>query len=323
MALLPTLQAVVSVQPWVYEVTPPTPQYAWPLLQERLGCEVWVKHENHTPLGAFKLRGGIVYLRKYLEQHPDCRGVITATKGNHGQSVALAAKRLGLPATIVVPENNSLCTNQAMRSLGATVIPHGQTAAQAFAHAEKLAADNDWHAVPGFHPWLLEGVSTYALELFENAPPLDAVYVAIGKGSGICSVLAMKQALGLATEIIGVVSAQAPAFALSVASGKPEVAAATTLACGVALTSAEEPALSIVRAGASRVITVPDDLILKAMAVYYHDTHQVACGAGAAALAGLMAERQQQQGRRVGVVLSGGNVDADLFVRALETPLNV
>jgi threonine dehydratase len=298
---------------------PPTPQYAYPLLAKATGCDIWVKHENHTPLGAFKLRGGLVYGHRFLEQYPQTQGFITATKGNHGQSVAYVAQQYGIKATIVVPTNNSECTNAAMQALGAQVISHGLTIADSMAHAAQWVQQRPhWHQVPAYHPWLIQGVATYALELFEAAPPLDVVFVAIGKGSGVSGLIAMRNALQLSTQVIGVVAEGAPAYAHAFASGQPyHCATVTTLACGVAIPATEPISLQVIREGASEVLTVNDDLILKAMRLYYETTHNVACGAGAIALAGLLSQQGRWAGKRVGVILSGSNVDAAVWQRCL------
>jgi threonine dehydratase len=316
---LPTLPQVRQACQWVYAAMPPTPQYAYPMLATAAGCNVWVKHENHTPLGAFKMRGGLVYGHKFLEQYPDTQGFITATKGNHGQSVAYVAKQYGLKSTIVVPTNNSQCTNAAMQALGAEVISHGLTIADSMAYAAELVQQRPhWHQVPAYHPWLIQGVATYALELFEAAPPLDAVFVAVGKGSGISGVLALRNALQLDTQVIGVVAEGAPAYANAFASGQPyHSASVNTLACGVAIPSTEPVSLQVIREGASEVLAVSDELILKGMRLYYDTTHNVACGAGAIALAGLLSQQERWAGKRVGVILSGSNVDASVWQRCL------
>src|ERR1700733_11250500 len=219
--ILPTLDQLEAAAEIVYRVLPPTPQICWPLLCERTGAEVWVKHENHTPLGAFKVRGGLVYMDDLRRRQPSLTGVIAATRGNHGQSIAFAAKRAGLRAVIVVPYGNSVEKNAAMRSLGAEVIEHGHDFQEAYEYSARLAAEQHLHFVRSFDPALLRGVASYALELCRAVPDLDAIYVPIGMGSGICGCIAVRNALGLKTEIIGVVAQGAPAYVLSLAAGRP------------------------------------------------------------------------------------------------------
>jgi threonine dehydratase len=296
----------------------PTPQHPWPLLRERCGMQLWVKHENHTPVGAFKVRGGIVYFERLLARGARPSGVVGATRGNHGQSIALAARQHGLPVTIVVPHGNSREKNAAMRALGATLIEHGEDFQSAREHAQALAAQHGWHMVPSFHPDLVAGVASYGLELFDAVPQLDAVVVPIGLGSGACGVIAARDALGLDTEVIGVVSDGAPAYALSLAAGRAIAHEVTTeLADGMACRVPDEAALDILKRGLSQVVSVSDAAIAAAMRALFECTHQVAEGAGAAALAAAMT-LQRLQGRRVAVILSGGNVDRDVYARVLQ-----
>lgn len=302
----------------VYAAMPPTPQYAWPLLEERLGAEVWVKHENHTPTGAFKVRGGLVHMRLRRERG-ETRGVITATRGNHGQSIPYAASREGIAATVVVPRGNSVEKNAAMRALGAELIEAGHDFDAARAEAQRLATERGLDMVASFQPELVLGVATYAEELFHWAGALDAVYVPIGLGSGICGVIAVRDMLGLASEVIGVVSERANAYALSFKAGGPVATnAADTFADGVAVRGPDPAAVDIVNRGAARVVEVSEQAIAEAMRVLYVATHNVAEGAGAAALAGLMGERGRMAGRRVGVILTGGNIDAGKFATVLQ-----
>ena len=297
---------------------PPTPQILWPLLSARAGAEVWVKHENHTPVGAFKLRGGIVYMHRLRERAPDVAGVIAATKGNHGQSVTLAAASAGLRAVIVSPHGSSREKIEAMRAQGADLIEHGADFHEALLHAAALGREQGLHHVPSFHPDLVLGVASYALELFRGAPPLDAVYVPIGLGSGICGLIAARDALGLRTEIIGVVAAGAPAYALSFAAREPvECGLPETIADGVACRVPDRDALAIILRRAARVVTVSDDEIRAAIRHLFSDTHNVAEGAGAVPLAALLQERERMRGRRVGLILSGGNIDRELYARIL------
>ena len=299
-------QAVTLIRPSV----PATPQFAWPLLAERLGCEVWVKHENHTPTGAFKVRGGLVYVDALLRRDPTVSGLISATRGNHGQSMALAARQAGLPMVIVVPRGNAREKNAAMAALGAELIEHGRDFDEARARAAELATARGLHFVPSLHPELIRGVATYALELFEAAPPLKRVYVPIGLGSGICGVIRTRDLLGLDTEVIGVVSAAADGYAQSFTAGRIICTdSADTLADGMACRIPQPEALEIIRAGATRIVRVDDEEIRQAMRIYHEDTHNLAEGAGAAALAALIQEREINRGERAAVVLSGANVD--------------
>lgn len=298
----------------VYQVMPATAQYPWPLLAERLGCTVWVKHENHTPTGAFKVRGGITFMHWLKRTHPAVRGIVTATRGNHGQSLALAARALGLRALIVVPEGNSVEKNQAMRGFGGEVVEWGRDFDEAREEAARLAQTHGLYLVPPFHTELVKGVATYALELFKAAPDLDTVYVPIGCGSGICGVIAARDALGLKTQVVGVVSTEAAAAKLSFeARAICETATANTFADGLAVRKPVPEAFAIYSAAATRIVSVGEDRIAEAMRVYYTDTHNLAEGAGAAALAALIQERDAMAGKRVGVILSGGNVDRAVY----------
>jgi threonine dehydratase len=302
----------------VHAVLPATPQFCWPLLEQRTDCELWVKHENHLPVGAFKVRGGIVYFDRLLAGGAAPTGVVSATRGNHGQSIALAASRHGLKATIVVPHGNSREKNAAMRALGAELIEHGNDFQAAREHAQALAERHGWHMVPSFHADLVAGVASYALELFDAVSRLDAVVVPIGMGSGACAVIAARDALGLTTEVIGVVSHGAPAYALSIDAGRViEQEVTTTLADGMACRLPDASALDILRRGLSQVVQVSDDEVAAAMRVFFECTHQVAEGAGAAALAAVLQQRQRFVARRVAVILSGGNVDRDVFAQVL------
>ncbi|MBK1661716.1 threonine dehydratase [Paracraurococcus ruber] len=308
---LPALEAAAAL---VHRAFPPTPQFAWPLLAARSGAEVWVKHENHTPTGAFKVRGGLTYMERLKRERPQVRGVASATRGNHGQSLAYAGARHGVPVTIVVPRGNSTEKNAAMRALGATLLEHGEDFDAARAHAAALAAEQGLEFAPSFAPDLVLGVATYALELFRAAPPLDALYVPIGLGSGICGCILARDLLRLPTEIIGVQSTEAPAYALSFAAGRVvTVDSAATRADGMAVRVPDAAALEIIRRGAARIVTVTDAEVAAAIRAYWQDTHNLAEGAGAAPLAALLQERERMRGRRVGVVLCGGNIDLALF----------
>lgn len=313
-----SLQDVEDAAAIVYTAMPATPQYAWPLLARRTGCEVWVKHENHTPTGAFKVRGGLVYMERLKREQPGVAGVISATRGNHGQSIALAAARAGIAATIVVPRGNSVEKNAAMRAFGAELVEEGHDFDAARETAMRLAGERGLSMVPSFHRDLVCGVATYALELFRAAPPLDTVYVPIGLGSGICGVIAVRDALGLPTKVVGVVSTEAPAYALSFAAGKVVATnSADTMADGMAVRGPDAEALKVILKGADRIVKVSDAEVAVAMRAYYEDTHQLTEGAGAASLAALTQERGRMAGKRVGLILSGGNIDRPLYLRTL------
>lgn len=317
---LPSLADIRAAAEIVRPHVSRTPLHHWPLLSERAGCAVWVKHENHTPAGAFKVRGGVVYMTRLRQQQPCVRGVITATRGNHGQSVARAATALGLESVIVVPEGNSPEKNAAMRAFGAELVVHGHDFQAALEHAQGLAVERGLHFVPSYHRWLIEGVATYGLEMFEDAPDLDAVLVPIGLGSGISGVLAAKAATGARAKVYGVVSEGAPAYRLSFLEGRSiATERADTIADGVACRMPVEAAVQVVLDGAANVLEVSDAQVLAAMRHYVTDTHNLAEGAAATPLAALLANRAQFAGQKVGLVLSGGNADAALLRRALET----
>jgi threonine dehydratase len=302
----------------VHAVVPPTPQYRWPLLERRAGCEVWVKHENHAPTGAFKVRGGLVYMAELARRRPAPLGVVAATRGNHGQSVAFAAARHGLAATIVVPHGNSREKNAAMRGYGGELVEHGRDFQEALEFAGRLAEERHLHFVPSFGEALVRGVASYALELFQGVGHLDTIYVPIGMGSGICGVIAARDALGLRTEVVGVVSAALPAYRLSFEQGRPVATPpAPTIADGLACGVPDADAVATIRAGVTRVLSVDDAAIRAAMRHYFTDTHNVIEGAGAAPLAALLAERERRASRRVALVASGGNVDAEVFADVL------
>ena len=315
----PSLDELESAANLIYQSMPPTPQYRWPLLEARVGTTVWVKHENHTPTGAFKVRGGLVYLEELCRVGDKPSGVVSATRGNHGQSVGFAARHYGIPATVVVPRGNSVEKNAAMRALGVEVIEDGHDFQAAAEIADAIAIDRGWHRFPSFHPLLVRGVGTYALELFRAVPDLDSVYVPVGMGSGLCGVIAARDALGLRTKVVAVVCEGAPAFALSYDQGRIISHEVTTrVADGMACRTPVESALSIARHGAVRVVQVSDDEVESAMRALFADTHNTAEGGGAAALAALLKEKESMRGRRVAVVLSGGNVDSSVFASILE-----
>jgi len=312
-----TADELEAAQRVVYAAMPPTPQYAWPLLRERLGAEVWVKHENHTPLGAFKVRGGLVYLQGLAQREPACPGVISATRGNHGQSIAFAARRHGVSATIVVPHGNSVEKNAAMRALGAELIEHGSDFQQAREHAAALALERGLHFVPSFHRDLVRGVASYWIEFFRAVQPA-VVFVPVGQGSGICACIAARAHTGAATRIVGVVSAHATAYLDSFRTGRCIEAPVTTLlADGMACRVPDAQPLALIQSQVDDVIAVTDAEVAAAMRAMFSDTHNAAEGAGAASLAAAMQQRDHWRGQTVGVTLCGGNVDRTVFARVL------
>ena len=306
-----------AAQAVVYEHLSPTLQHNWPLLSAGLGCDLWLKHENHTPLGAFKMRGGLVHMRR-RKQAGLLNGVITASTGNHGQSIPNAARIEGIAATVIVPENNAAEKNAAMRALGARLIETGRDFVDAVGFARQLATDEGLDMIPSFHPDLVQGAATYAHELFEAAGELDAVYVPVGLGSGICGVIGIRDMLGLKTKVVGVVAEGANAYALSFAAGDPVATnRADTFAEGVAVREPDPRAVALINAGADRIAQVSDAQIHEAIRLIFRATHNVAEGAGAVAMAAVMADRDKLQGKRVGAVLSGGNIDAGKYADIL------
>ena len=313
----PSLADLEAAAALVYESMPATPQYRWPLLDARVGAAVWVKHENHTATGAFKMRGGLVYFDELCRTGKPA-GVVTATRGNHGQSIGFAARRYGIPAAIVVPHGNSVEKNAAMQALGVELIVRGHDFQAASEAATEIATERGWHRVPSFHPLLVCGVGTYALELFRAVPKLDTVYVPVGMGSGLCGVIAARDALELDTKVVAVVSAGAPAFALSYREDRVISHDVTTLiADGMACRTPMREALDIALRGAERVVVVTDDEVEAAMRALFADTHNVAEGGGAAGLAALLQERGAMREKNVAVIVSGGNVDSDVYSRIL------
>jgi threonine dehydratase len=321
---LPTIDEIKAAQQLVYAVMSPTPQIVWPLLCERLAAEVWVKHENHTPIGAFKARTAVVYAAELFRGSNNIgsnniKGLVTATRGNHGQSVALAARRFNVPAHVVVPRGNSAEKNAAMRAQGAELIEFGNDFQESKEHAQKLAAEHGWHFVPSYHPNIVKGVATYWLEFFSAVPDLDVVYVPIGQGSGICSCSAVRNGLNLKTRIVGVVPEGAPAYALSFEAGRKIAAPVTTLlGDGMACRVPDDASLEVVLENVDRVLQVSEKEIAQAMKIYFTDTHNVVEGAGAAGLAAALKEKSTLRGKRVGLVVTGGNVDHDVFARVLQ-----
>ena len=302
----------------IYTVMPPTPLYAWPKLKRRAGCTVWVKHENHTPTGAFKVRGGLVYLDRLRREQPQIRGIISATRGNHGQSLSYAAARTKMPATIYVPQGNSPDQNSAIAGFGAKLVEFGRDFDEARHEAFRIAELEGLHFIPSFHRDLIAGVASYALEMFRVGPKLDAVYVGVGMGSGICGLLAARDLLGLDTEIIGVGSVKANATALSYAAGSPRPqASARTFADGLATREPNAQAIAAIYRGVSRFVEVSEDAIAEAIRIYFDDAHQVSEGAGAAPLAALLSEAPHQREKNLAVILSGGNIERARYLQVL------
>jgi threonine dehydratase len=316
---LPNKSDIESAASTVYQYMSSTPLYDWPLLRKRCGVNVFVKHENHTPTGAFKIRGGLTYMSWLRSRYPTSEGVIAATTGNHGQSVALAALKNGLSAVIIVPENNSNIKNKSMISFGAELITYGHDFQAAYEYALNTAEERNLSIVPSFSEYLISGVSTYGLEIFQAQPDLDSLYVPIGLGSGICGCIAAREAFGLKTKIIGVVAENAACYALSFNQKKPvSTNSANTIADGLACRIPDSDAVRIINKYVDRVVQVNENEIKGAMGYYFTDTHNIAEGAGAAPLAALIKERNRYQNKNVGVVLTGGNLDLKLYCEVLK-----
>lgn len=316
--LLPSIAEIHAAQTLIYRYMPPTPQYSWPLLNERLGTEAWIKHENYTPVGAFKLRGALVYLDWLKKTQPGVPGVVAATRGNHGQGVATAARLVGLKAVVVVPRGNSADKNRAMKAQGAELVEFGEDFQESLEFARAVAVKRGLTMIDSFHEWLVHGTATYALEFLQGPPALEVVYVPIGLGSSICGVAAARKALGFSAEIVGVVAAEAPAYAHSFRERSAmEAPARTAIADGLACRVPHPEALEVIWENAARVLEVSDEEIMNAMRIYFEDAHNIAEGAGAAALAGALQEKNNLHNKRVGVVLSGGNVDRTTYAAVL------
>ena len=312
-----SLDELTAAATLVRTLVPPTAAYAWPLLAEAAGTEIIVKHENHTPTGAFKIRGGLVYVDALCRAGGKPSGFVTATRGNHGQSVALAASRRGIPSVIVIPQGNSPEKNAAMEAFGARLITAGKDFDESRAIAMGMAKDG-YHFFPSFHRELVRGVATYALELFTSCADLDAIYVPIGMGSGICATITVRDLLGLKTEIVGVVAENAPAYALSFAAGRPvPTNSASTFADGMACRDPDADAFAIIKEGAARIVSVSEDEIAEAIRLYHTATHNLAEGAGAAPLAALLKEKSRYAGKRVALILTGGNIDRPVLAQIL------
>jgi threonine dehydratase len=315
---LPDRATMESAAQFIATLVPPTPQYVWPQVAASFGTEVWIKHENHTPIGAFKARSAAMYFQKMMQREPDCRGVITATRGNHGQAVGLAARRFKLPATVYVPHGNSVEKNNAMRALGVKLVEHGNDFQESREEAARVGARDGLHMVPAFHPDIVLGVTSYWAELFRAAPNLDVLYAPIGQGSGICAAAAARNVYSPRTRIVGVVSAQAQTFARSFAARRiVECPVETKLGDGMACRKPDPEALALILANVSRIVEVTDAELAAAMRAIFAMTHNVAEGAGAAAFAAAWRERESLEGLRVGITLSGGNVDTEVFADVL------
>ncbi|MDO8539863.1 MAG: threonine dehydratase [Opitutaceae bacterium] len=318
MSLLPSLAEIDAAAAVIDRVVPPTPHYSWPLLNARAGCELWVKHDNHTAVGSFKIRGALAYLGRLVQREPDVRGVIAATRGNFGQAIAFAAGRHGLKATLVVPRRNSPEKNRAMRALGAELIEHGDDFQAALLRSAELATDRGLHPVPSFHRDLVLGNAVSALSFLRGAPTLDLIYVPIGLGSGICAMMAARDALGAPAKIIGVAADRAPGIALSFAARHVvSHPVSTRIADGLACSTPNSDALEQILPGADAVVRVTDEEVESAMRIYFSDTHNVAEGAAAAGLAAVLKDAARNAGRRVGLVCTGSNVDSAVFARVL------
>jgi threonine dehydratase len=316
--LLPDRDAMESAAQFLTTLVPPTPQYVWPQVAAAFGTEVWLKHENHTPIGAFKARSAAMYFQKLMQREPECRGVITATRGNHGQAVGLAARRFKLPATVYVPHGNSVEKNNAMRALGVKLVEHGHDFQDSREEAARAGARDGLHMVPAFHADIVLGVTSYWAELFRAAPDLDVVYVPIGQGSGACAAAAVRNVYSPRTKIVGVVSAHAATFSKSFAARQVvESPVETKLGDGMACRKPDPEALAIILANVSRIVEVTDAELAAAMRAIFAMTHNVAEGAGAAAFAAAWRDRESLKGLRVGVTVSGGNVDTNVFADVL------
>jgi threonine dehydratase len=315
---LPTLDQICDAQPLVYRYMPPTPQYSWPLINQRLDAEAWIKHENHTPIGAFKLRSSLVYAAWLKQTQPELVGIVAATRGNFGQGAAMAARLLGIKALIVVPHGNSVEKNRAMEAQGAELVEHGHDFQESLEFASTLARERGYAMFESFHEQLVAGAATFALELFQSAPKLDVVYVPIGMGTSICGTVAARNALNLSTEIIGVTAVANAATANSFRQRKlVEAPANSLIADGLACRRPNQDALDIIFAHVPRIIEVSEAEIADAMCIYHQDTHNIAEGAGAAALAAALKEKSSLRGKRAGVILTGGNVDRELYAAVL------
>ncbi len=313
-----TLAQIEAAAVVVYREFQATPQYRWGLSSERMGTDCWIKHENHTPVGAFKIRGGLTYFDALKARGALPAEVISATRGNHGQSIGWAARANGVACTIVVPHGNSTEKNAAMRALGVTLLEHGAEFQEAREYAIALAKERGAHMVPSFHADLVLGVATYWWEFFSAVPHMDVAYVPIGMGSGAAAAISAKLALSHKVKIIGVVSAHATTYADSIAAGRViESSVTIALADGMACRIADQAALDVLIPNIDHIVKVTDAEVAEAMRHLYADTHNVAEGAGAASFAAAMQERNRLKGLVVGTTLCGGNVDTDILAKIL------
>jgi threonine dehydratase len=315
---LPDTKAIADAAEFLRELVPPTPQFVWPQVAAAFGAEVWFKHENHTPIGAFKARSVAIYFRELLRRDATVSGVVTATRGNHGQAVGLAARLFKLPATVFVPRGNSVEKNAAMRALGATLIEHGDDFQESREEALRVATRDGLHLVPSYHLDIVKGVATYWAELFRAAPDIDVVYVPIGMGSGICAAAAARNLLSPRTKIVGVCSSHALASSRSFAARAViEAPVATKLGDGMACRKLDAESIAIMVDNVERIVEVTDAELAEAMRAIFRLTHNVAEGAGAAGFAAAWRERESLAGKRVGLSITGGNVDAPVFADVL------
>ena len=314
-----TSETLARARGVVNQYVPRTPARRWPLIERVTGTTTWIKHENHNPTGAFKVRGGLMFMN-HLSPEQRQLGVVSASRGNHSQSLAYAGSVFGVPVTIVVPEGNSPDKNAATKAFGAELVIHGSDFQEAAEYSKVLATERGLLAVPAIHPWLIEGVATYAAELHEDVPGLDVIYVPIGMGSGICANIAVRDLLGTNTEIVGVVAEAADAYALSFEAGAVVTTpTADTFVDGVACRTPDPAAVAIIVAGAARVVRISDAKAAEAMTLMYRSTHNLAEPAGAIGLAAALAERERNGGRRIAVVETGGNADFDVLTQAFAT----
>ncbi|MEM7100193.1 MAG: threonine dehydratase [Pseudomonadota bacterium] len=308
------LQAAQSI---VYRHMQPTATFNWPGLSNVLGAQLWLKHENHTPIGAFKVRGGLVFAENLAHSGFDGE-LVTATRGNHGQSIPYGACRIGLDVTVYVPHGNSREKNAAMRHWGANLVEFGRDFDEARLEAARVAQERGAMLVPSFDERLVQGVATYGAELFDGVDGLDRIYVPIGMGSGACSLIWLRDLLGLPTEIFGVVSSRADAMARSIEAGTiVETEDAKTFADGMATRVPHPQAFDIMAAGLAGVVRVSDEEIAQAIRLIFEHTHNVAEGAGAAAVAAALQQKDALSGKRVAAILTGGNIDREWFAQIL------
>jgi threonine dehydratase len=311
---MPSLRDVIAARPNVYRHLRPTPLYRYSGLSELIGANVWVKHENHLPVGAFKVRGGLNLVAQ-LSDKERASGLFTASTGNHGQSVAYAARVHGVHATIAVPEEANPGKVAAMRGLGAEVVFHGPDFDSAREWVAGIAAQQGGRFVGPTEELLIHGVGTYALEIIEDLPEVDAIVVPVGAGSGVCATSIVAKSIDPGIQVVGVQSAQAPAMQMSWASGKAVSADMRTVAEGLATRVPFENTQRIMRKYLDDFVLVDDTAIEDAILLLLEHTHNLAEGAGAAALAAAIKLRHRLAGKNVVLVLSGGNLSLDQLRR--------